>query len=107
MGAPPKTFSIESLQPLKLIAYPPNAFRPFAMSSSSFVGRVTVPWPAGITTTGTRGDKVKIPSLGALQTSGKYQGGGSGRLVAGDTTRRFSAAGTTASPDARTSGAAP
>jgi len=24
---------------LKLIAYPPNAFRPFAMSSSSFVGR--------------------------------------------------------------------
>src|SRR2546422_952260 len=28
MGAPPKTFSIESLQSLKLIAYPPNAFRP-------------------------------------------------------------------------------
>src|SRR2546428_5430 len=78
MGAPPKTFSIESLQSLKLIAYPPNAFRPFAMSSSSFVGRVTVPWPGGITTTGTRGEKVKIPSLGGLQTSGKYPGGVSG-----------------------------
>src|SRR6266704_6927612 len=111
MGAPPKTFSIESLQPLKLIAYPPNAFRPFAMSSSSFVGRVTVPWPGGITTTGTRGEKVKIPSLGGLQTSGKYPGGVSGGyrggLGAGAPTLGFSAPGTPASPRARTSGAAP
>src|SRR3989442_7970936 len=82
MGAPPKTFSIESLQSLKLIAYPPNAFRPFAMSSSSFVGRVTVPWPGGITTTGTRGEKGKIPSLGGPRTSGKYPGGVSGGLGA-------------------------
>src|SRR3989442_1403882 len=83
MGAPPKTFSIESLQSLKLIAYPPNAFRPFAMSSSSFVGRVTVPWPGGITTTGTRGEKGKIPSLGGPRTSVKYPGGVSGGLGAG------------------------
>src|SRR5256884_1794245 len=82
MGAPPKTFSIESLQSLKLIAYPPNAFRPFAMSSSSFVGRVTVPWPGGITTTGTRGEKGKIPSLGGPRTSGKYPGGYRGGLGA-------------------------
>src|SRR5881398_1822024 len=91
MGAPPKTFSIESLQPLKLIAYPPNAFRPFAMSSSSFVGRVTVPWPGGITTTGTRGEKVKIPSLGGLQTSGKYPSGVSGG-VSGLVPRRSASA---------------
>src|SRR5213592_3537106 len=90
MGAPPKTFSIESLQPLKLIAYPPNAFRPFAMSSSSFVGRVTVPWPGGITTTGTRGEKVKIPSLGGSDV-GEIPGWGIGG-VSGLVPRRSASA---------------
>src|SRR3989442_6215454 len=83
MGAPPKPFSIESLQSWKLTGSPWNALRSFELTSTFIGGRVTVNWPEDIATTGTRGQKGKIPSFGGPRRSGKYLGGVSGGLGAG------------------------
>src|SRR3954469_690811 len=69
IGEPPNTSSMESLHPLKLIEYPPNAFLvPFAMFpplvSGSLPGFSNT---QGITTTRTRGEKQKTPPVGALR----------------------------------------
>src|SRR5687767_15170782 len=68
IGEPPNTDSIESLQPLKLIEYPPNAFLPFAMFPPDVSGSLPALSNAqGITTTGTRGGEQKTPPVGRIR----------------------------------------
>src|SRR5712664_3990548 len=67
IGPLPNTDSSESLQPLKLMWYPPNAFLPFAMSLPPCVVVEPPASPSsarGITTTRTRGRKQKTLQVG-------------------------------------------
>src|SRR5262245_24099512 len=95
--------SAESLQPLKLMEYPPNAFLPFAMTPPYLV--VVSPlgsFLGGIPTTRTRGRKEKTLSLGP-----RFRGSNTPEGYRPRRRAWFSATGTRASRRARTSGAAP
>src|SRR4029453_8973851 len=72
--------SAESLQPLKLIEYPPNAFLPFAMTPPYLVMVSRPgPFPGGIPTTWPSVGKEKTPCLGALRRRKRSRGGVSAR----------------------------
>src|SRR5712664_3831961 len=74
IGPLPNTDSSESLQPLKLMWYPPNAFLPFAMSLPPCVVVEPPASPSsarGITTTRTRGRKQKTLPVGGHPPRGE------------------------------------